>query len=269
MRAAPARTTSRAPKKRLGQHFLTAPAYARRIAESVPAQPDDVVVEIGPGTGALSAYLAERFSRLHLVERDPDVLPRLREKLAGHTYTLHEDDARSFDYGNLDERFHAVGNLPYGVAAVIMRKVLTCAPQVISCTFMVQREVAERIVAQPHTKRNGFLSIFCQFFGTPHIAVQVPPGAFFPRPRVDSSVFVITVDPAVEERLPRDRWDAFFTFVDRGYSMRRKKLTNPLKSAWPEVNFIAALTGIGLREDCRAEDLSVDDWLRLFRESFG
>ncbi len=255
-------------KKYLGQHFLTAPHYAQRIAAAVPAARGDTVVEIGAGTGALSVHLAARFARLHLVEKDRDVIPRLLEKLGENSVVLHQADALEFAFDSLGV-FHAAGNLPYGVAAPIIRRVLYCAPLVRSCTFMVQREVAERIVAGPHTRTNGFLSVFCQFFGTPRVVMHVPPGAFFPRPRVDSSVFVLEIDQRLERRVPRNRWDEFFAFVDCGYSMRRKKVVNPLRRRWPEHDFGGLMRVLGLAQGARAEDLTVDNWVALFQGAFG
>lgn len=261
-----ARPTSRAPKKHLGQHFLTAPAYASRIAQSVPASPGETVVEIGPGTGALTYHLVSRFPRLICVEKDPDVVPRLREKIGPGAYQIHQADARTFDFSSLGSSMHFAGNLPYGIAAIIIRRVLTLGACVRSCTFMVQREVAERIVASPHSKRNGFLSIFCQFFGTPRILFHVPPGAFFPRPNVDSSVFQIVMGQDPAERLDPAHWEPLFELVDHGYSMRRKKLSKVLKANAGAADYEAAMARAELEPMARAEDLAVSDWIRLYRE---
>jgi len=257
-----------APKKRLGQHFLTASHYARRIAEEVPALPDEPVVEIGPGTGALTEHLVARFPRLHCVEKDGDVLGRLRERLGPGQYTVHHADALEFDYSLVGFPLHAVGNLPYGVAAMILRRVLLLGSRVRSCTFMLQREVAERIVAGPHSKRHGFLTVFCGFFGKARALLRVPRGAFFPQPNVDSTVVQILVDPTVEQRLPPDRWEDFFAFVDQGSRMRRKKVVNVLRNACPVIDFGAAFARLGLDPMSRAEDLGVGEWLSLYRDVY-
>ena len=174
------------PKKHLGQHFLTSPAYARRIADAVPAGQADNLLEIGSGYGALTIFLKERFPAMHLVEVDADAIGRLREKLGENRCTIHVADVLGFDFGKAGFPLHVAGNLPYSIGAMIIKKTLLYGSNVRSCTFMVQREVAERIVSPPHRRTNGFLTIFCRYFGAPKILFHVPPGAFFPRPNVDS-----------------------------------------------------------------------------------
>jgi 16S rRNA (adenine1518-N6/adenine1519-N6)-dimethyltransferase len=256
------------PKKRLGQHFLTAPYYAERIAQAVPAAPGQPVLEIGPGTGALSVHLQKRFPAFHCVEKDGDVIPALSAKLGAGGHTIHHADALTFDFSKVGSPLHVVGNLPYSVAAFILKKVLLCGNAIASCTCMVQREVAERIAAPPHTKRNGFLSIFCQFFGAPRILFRVPPGAFYPRPDVDSAVFQMLISPDLEARLPRERWGAFFLFVDCGFAQRRKKLVSLLRDGYSAVDVAACFASSGIAPLSRAEDLDVEQWLVLYREAF-
>jgi 16S rRNA (adenine1518-N6/adenine1519-N6)-dimethyltransferase len=252
-------------RKRLGQHFLVSRHHARRIVESVPAERDDNVLEIGPGRGALSVFLLERFPRFHCVEKDTAQLPQLREKLGPGAYTVHAEDVLTFDFARVGFPLHVVGNLPYSVAAPILHKTLRHGTRIASCTFMVQREVAERIVARPHTKRNGYLTVFCRFFGRPRVLFHLAPGAFQPRPRVQSSVFQMRIDTDLEEKLPPDRRGDFFAFVDRGFGQRRKKLVGVLGRAYPEVDFERCFRDAGVDPMCRAEDLGVEEWLRLFR----
>lgn len=256
------------PKKHLGQHFLTAPAYAKRIAQAVPASQEEKVLEIGPGHGALSIHLKERYPDFHLVEVDQDAIVRLRQKLGEGQYTIHHSDVLGFDFATVGFPLHVAGNLPYNIGALIIKKTLLCAPLVLSCTFMVQKEVAQRIVSGPHTKTNGFLSIFCQFFGKVKLLFHVPPGAFFPRPNVDSSVFQILVDKDVSGRLSSEYWGDFFGFVDRGFSMRRKQLAKVLAMSGDSSKdfYGALLRELGLGEAARPEDLDVEMWLELFRK---
>jgi len=259
-----------APKKRLGQHFLQSPFYAERIADAVESSDDRKVVEVGPGKGALSIFLKERFPRFHLIEKDREIIPLLREQLGRGEWTLHQGDVLDFNFSELGAPLHIVGNLPYNIGALIIRKTLGCAPQVASVTYMVQREVAERIVAKPHSKQMGFLSIFCQFFGRPKILFKVPQGAFFPKPKVESAVFQLIIDKNIEGRLPRDRWEPFFNFVSRRYTMRRKMLATSL--AWETGNrskFQNILERIGLDRKVRPEDLDVQKWVELFQQVEG
>lgn len=256
------------PKKHLGQHFLTAPTFAKRIADAVPAGRDDHVIEIGPGQGALSVHLKERFPTFHLVEVDTDVLPVLTQKLGAGSYTLHHHDVMSFDFGRAGFPLHVAGNLPYSIGAHIIKKVLLYGNNISSCTFMVQREVAERIVASPHNKTYGFLSVFCSFFGTPKLLFHVPPGAFFPRPNVDSSVFQIRLDADLEKKLTHDRWEDLFKLVSKGFQQRRKTVVNALSdNAEMKERNISLLNQIGIPVNARPENLSAGEWLELYLRS--
>jgi len=251
-------------KKHLGQHFLTAPFYAKRICDAVPAENNETVVEIGPGTGALTKFLVEKYPNLFCIEKDIECYTLLQEKYSPKQVTIFNHDALSFNFDQLSNPFHAVGNLPYSVGALIIKKIFFTIPSVKSCTFMVQREVAERICAQPGTKKNGFLTVFCQFFGTPKILFHVPPGAFFPKPKVDSSVFTMVFKNDSEIPIPRDKWDRFFSMVDIGYSQRRKKLIKLLANTYPENHWSQVFASLRLDEFSRAESLSVDTWQKLF-----
>lgn len=252
-------------KKHLGQHFLTAPEYARRIAEAVPANEGDHVLEVGPGQGALSIFLQKRFPSFHLVEIDPPAIEAVRKKLGNGTYTLHHADILKFDFAQAHFPLHVVGNLPYMIGAHIIKKTLYYGNAIRSCTFMVQREVAERIVAGPHTKKNGFLSVFCSFFGTPKLLFNVPPGAFFPRPKIDSSVFRVDVHEDVESNLSQEQWEPFFALVSKGYQQRRKKLVNALTENMEEKEQLQVILSSMQLENARAEDLIVSQWLELYR----
>ncbi|MBD3421881.1 MAG: ribosomal RNA small subunit methyltransferase A [Chitinivibrionales bacterium] len=253
------------PKKKYGQHFLTAPYYARKIADAVPACADEPVLEIGPGRGALSIYLKERFPHLHLVEVDKDVIPGLKEKLGEGSWSLHCCDVLQFDFALAGVPLHVAGNLPYNLAAMIIKKTLLMGNDILSCTFMVQKEVAQRITAEPGSSHNGFLAIFCQFFGRPHIVCTVPPGAFFPRPAVDSSVFQIKIYDKLCARLPRVEWSRFFAFVSLGFGQRRKKLVNALASQYDKLMVEKALVHLNQKPDARPQVLDISDWLELFK----
>jgi len=255
------------PKKELGQHFLTAPTIAKRIVDSISAAPEDHVLEIGPGKGALSVHLKKRFPHFHCVEVDRDVVAKLSEKLGPGDWVLHECNALRFDFSKAGFPLHVIGNLPYSVGAMIIKKTLLYGTNILSCTFMVQREVARRIIASPHTKQNGFLSIFCQFFGQPRILFHVPPGAFFPKPKIDSSVFNLTVRKDLISRLPREAWENFFTFLDTGFKMRRKTLVNAMTREGDKDAFIGMLEDLRIDPKVRPEDLGVDQWLSVYKRS--
>lgn len=256
------------PKKHLGQHFLTAPSFAKRIADAVPAQSTDHVLEIGPGQGALSIFLKERFPSFHLAEVDPEAIERLREKLGDGPHVIHQTDILKFNFQSAGFPLHVVGNLPYSIGALILKKTFLYGNDIRSGTFMVQREVAERIVSPPHRKTNGFLTIFCGFFGSARILFHVPPGAFFPRPNVDSSVFQVLVDRNLSEKLAPEYWERFFAFVSKGFLQRRKQLANALgNDSVSKERFVKDLMDLELDPFSRPEDLNVNEWLALFKRS--
>jgi 16S rRNA (adenine1518-N6/adenine1519-N6)-dimethyltransferase len=257
------------PKKQLGQHFLTAVSYAERIAKSVGARQEDNLLEIGPGRGALSIHLKNLYPFFHCVEVDADLIAGLRLKLGAGTWTIHHGDALAFDFAKAGLPLHVVGNLPFSIGAMIIRKTLSYGEGIISCTFMVQREVAQRIAAKPHSKQMGFLSVFCQFFGAPKILFTVPPGAFFPKPAVESAVIRLVVDRDLESRLPRRLWESFFGFVDKGFRMRRKMLANVLGHDGGRERYSEILAHMEAGARARAEDLRPGEWLELYKKSCG
>jgi 16S rRNA (adenine1518-N6/adenine1519-N6)-dimethyltransferase len=255
------------PKKQLGQHFLTAISYAERIAKSVGASQGENVLEIGSGRGELSVHLKTLYPFFHCVEVDADLIAGLSQKLGPGTWTLHHCDALGFDFAKAGFPLHVVGNLPYSIGAMILKKTLSYGENILSCTFMVQREVAQRISAKPHSKQMGFLSVFCQFFGAPKILFTVPPGAFFPKPAVDSAVIRIVVERNLEDKLPRRQWDDFFAFVDKGFRMRRKMLANVLGRDGNREHFAGILKQMNILAQARAEDLAAGEWLELYKKS--
>jgi 16S rRNA (adenine1518-N6/adenine1519-N6)-dimethyltransferase len=255
------------PKKSFGQNFLTAPYYVDRIVDAVPATSGEVVVEIGPGKGALSSKLIKRDFSFNLIEKDEDVVPFLKDALGDKGYELHLGDALKFDYSQLGESYHAVGNLPYNVASHIIKAVLLSAPRVKSVTFMVQKEVAERICAEPGGKVIGFLTILCSYFGEATKLFDVPPGAFYPKPKVTSSIFQINLDRDCFERLGREKWEPFFKFVSVGFSMRRKKLANSIAAvSGGKKEAVEMIVKSGLEAGIRAEELTVDQWVTLYKQ---
>lgn len=255
------------PKKKLGQNYLTAQYYAQRISSAVPSSEDGNILEIGPGLGALSSHLTKRFPNLHLIEMDRDIAPLLQEKLEKGEWTLHVGNILDFDLLSLDPPLHIVGNLPYNTASFIIKKSLLSAPHVASITFMVQKEVAERIVSGPHSKKIGFISIFCQFFGKPKILFHVPSGAFYPKPKVESSVFQLIVDNDLENRPHQNNWKNFFDFVSQGFSMRRKMLIKALSLKTDKKDaYLEVFKSIGLDPKVRPENLDVHQWVMLFSQ---
>ncbi|MCS7052053.1 MAG: 16S rRNA (adenine(1518)-N(6)/adenine(1519)-N(6))-dimethyltransferase RsmA, partial [Thermomicrobium sp.] len=215
------------PRKALGQHFLHDPAIVRRIVETAQVPKDALVVEIGPGLGILTEELAQRAATVIAVELDDRLVDWLAERFRDRNVRLVHADALEVDFAELTGRrpYLVVANLPYNVATPILERLLSNAHPPQRLVVMVQREVAERMVASP--PHMSFLSVLIQFFARPRIAFRVGPGAFRPPPKVESAVVVL--EPR-NPPLPRDEWEAFFATVRAGFAQRRKQLLNALST---------------------------------------
>ena len=247
------------PKKRLGQHFLTDPNTARIVARGV--EREDVVLEIGPGRGALTTVLAERARLVHAVELDRDVLPALQESLEPYRNVLvYEGDALAFDYGALDPRPNKlVANLPYNVASPLVLRLLEEAPFLVELRFMVQLEVAQRMTAARRTKDYGAYAVLVQLLARVRVSHKVSPRVFDPPPRVWSAVVEMERKGVGREDYERAKELALTAFRNR-----RKRLVNNLPEALRE-RATTWLRTLGYGPNSRAEELGPADLVALAR----
>lgn len=218
------------PRKRFGQHFLHDPGVIRRIVDAVDPRAGETVVEIGPGLGAISTEMLERCGRLHVVELDRDVIPELRARCAGlGELVVHEADALRFDYGRLDapEGLRLVGNLPYNVSTPLLFHLLDGVSNVRDMTFMLQKEVVDRMVAAPGTRAYGRLTVMLAAKVQVRSLFDVGRGAFNPPPKVESSVCSLRpwAAPPFEVGDPT----LFAELVNLAFQRRRKTLRNALR----------------------------------------
>jgi 16S rRNA (adenine1518-N6/adenine1519-N6)-dimethyltransferase len=247
------------PKKRLGQHFLKDPNTARLVAAGVTGE--DVVLEIGPGRGFLTAFLAQRAHLVHAVELDPDVLPALR-RAVGSNVRIHEGDALRFDYDALEPAPNKlVANLPYNVASPLVLMLLEETGSLEHLRFMVQLEVARRMAAGRGTKDYAAYAALVQLLAEVRIAHRVSPNVFDPPPRVFSAV----VD--MERRRPGlepTEYRGVKQLVLAAFRSRRKRLINnlpePARGEAPRI-----LGSLGYGPDARAEELGPEDFVALYR----
>jgi len=250
------------PRKRFGQHFLVDQDVIAAIVDAIHPQPADLMVEIGPGLGALTTPLLARLEHLHVVEIDRDVIAQLRRDFSNERLTIHEGDALKFDFGALaagDERpgMRVVGNLPYNISTPLLFHLAEFAPRIVDCTFMLQAEVVERMVAAPGGKEYGRLSVMLQYRFEMEQLLEVPPEAFDPPPKVDSAIVrMIPKAPAAMNALNLERLGKLVT---RAFSQRRKVLRNTLKGHASEAQMAAA--GIDARS--RAEEIPLENYVRL------
>ena len=246
-----------APRKRFGQHFLASPGVVAKIVAAIDPQPGDVVVEIGPGLGALTEPLLARLPHLHVVEIDRDIVARLAASHPPERLTIHAGDVLEFDFGTLPAGLRIVGNLPYNISTPILFRLVPQAARLRDMHFMLQREVVDRMVAAPSTAAYGRLSVMLQVRYAMARLFDVPPGAFRPPPRVDSAV--IRMVPRADAPACDDA--ALAQVVTAAFTKRRKTLRNALAGAVRE----DALEALGLDPRLRPENLSVDDYVGLAR----
>jgi 16S rRNA (adenine1518-N6/adenine1519-N6)-dimethyltransferase len=252
-----------APKKELGQHFLVDENILGVIGRLAELEPDDVVLEIGPGPGVLTRYLADRTAYVHAVELDRSLEPTLREAL-GERDNVHVEfaDALRFDYATLDPPPRKlVANLPYNVATPLVAESLTRLPTVERWTVMVQREVADRFFASPGTKAYGGVSVLLQLATERTGFHPVSRNVFRPRPNVDSALVAFR-----RTSMPED-FERIAAVVGAAFAHRRKTLPNSLELAGlaSREQAVAALERIGREPNVRAEALASDEFAALAR----
>ncbi|MBS3916720.1 MAG: 16S rRNA (adenine(1518)-N(6)/adenine(1519)-N(6))-dimethyltransferase RsmA [Sulfuritalea sp.] len=244
-------------RKRFGQNFLVSPGVVAKIVDAIHPQADDSLVEIGPGLGALTEPLLARLNHLHVVEIDRDLIARLRERFPPERLTIYEGDALEFDFSSLGSGLRVVGNLPYNISTPILFHLAACAGTVRDMHFMLQREVVERMVANPGGSEYGRLSVMLQYRFEMERLFLVPPGAFNPAPKVESAVVRMT--PRPKETLAVVDEALLAELVKAAFSQRRKMLRNTLRERLTEEDWVA----LGIDPRRRAEELAVGDYLRI------
>jgi 16S rRNA (adenine1518-N6/adenine1519-N6)-dimethyltransferase len=247
------RSSSHRPRKRFGQHFLHDPRVLARIVEAIAPQPGELLVEIGPGQGALTAPLIARAGRMDAIELDRDLAAELAARFPPYQLTVHCADALDYDFRRFPAGMRLVGNLPYNISTPLLFHVARYAERVHDMHFMLQLEVVERMVAAPSTPEYGRLSVALQARFAMEKLFTVSKGAFRPPPKVESAVVRLKPLQAI---LPIDE-----DMLRRAFSARRKQLRNAL----PEIDFSAA----GIDASLRPENLSPQDYARIsaFRQS--
>ncbi len=242
------------PRKRFGQHFLHDPAVVARIVAAIAPAVDDTLLEIGPGTGVLTASLLERVPALHAVEIDRDLADLLEQRFAGRGLRLHRGDALKLDVAALAPRpgsLRVVGNLPYNISTPLLFHLLDARRALRDMHFMLQREVVDRMAAPPGGGAYGRLSVMVQVHCRVEALFRVGAGAFRPPPRVESAVVRLTLRerPAVAEcHLP-----ALGRVVAAAFAQRRKTLRNCLRGLLSA----EAIAQAGVEPGARPETLSV------------
>ena len=258
------------PLKRLGQHFLKDPRTVHRIVEALNPQQDETIVEIGPGTGALTAALLERAGRVVAVEFDQKLEPLLHERFADHPgFKLVMGDALTTDFCaeiKPAPRARLAANLPYNISTAILQRLIAQRECLTEMVVMLQREVVERVLAPAGSSERGYLSVLVEAYAETEKLFDVAPGAFRPPPKVWSSVMRLVFKPQViaNEEL-------FWETVSAGFAQKRKTILNNLRHASGRLQDVLQRNGGASIVLCkaevelqrRAETLTIEEWSRI------
>lgn len=249
------------PRKRFGQHFLRDSRVIQQIIDSFQLKPDDIVVEIGPGLGALTTHILPLIKKLQVIELDRDIVPQLINRCQGlGELIVHQTDVLRFDFSQLttqENSLRLVGNLPYNISAPLLFHVLSHVQLIKDMHFMLQKEVVDRIVAKPGDDAYGRLSVMVQYYCEAHSLFMVGPEAFNPPPKVNSAIVRLVPHPPGVYTVKDIK---LFTEVVRlAFGQRRKTLRNSLRTLVSE----QILLSLNIDPNLRAERLSVQDFIRI------
>jgi 16S rRNA (adenine1518-N6/adenine1519-N6)-dimethyltransferase len=245
------------PRKRFGQHFLTDPGVIQAIISAIAPTADDVIVEIGPGPGAITRPLAKKAGHLHVVELDRDLVAALRYEFAEvDNVTVHEADALQFDFAALGDKLRIVGNLPYNISTPLLFHLLQQRANIVDMYFMLQKEVVQRMAASPGSKSYGRLGIMLGCYLDIESLFDVDRLAFEPPPAVTSAI--VRLVPQAQP-LPIADEALLSRLVAAAFSKRRKTLRNALKGEVEEEDLLA----VGVDPSVRPEQVPVAAWIAL------
>lgn len=244
-------------KKRFGQNFLTDQSVIASLVEAISPQANDLMVEIGPGLGALTKPLLQNLNLLHVVEVDRDIISWMQKEYANKSIEIHNADALKFDFSSMGSNLRVAGNLPYNISTPILFHLLDNVSHIYDMHFMLQKEVVERMVAMPSTPAYGRLSVMLQYHLAMEYLITVPPESFEPAPKVESA-FVRCVPHATLPFMAKDV-ALFAKVVLAAFGQRRKTLRNTLKGLLDDDGFNAT----GINPQLRAENLSVAQFVAI------
>ena len=255
--------TAHQARKRFGQNFLVDLGVVDAIVRAIAPQPKDLMIDIGPGLSALTAPLLDHLEKLTAIEIDRDLAARLRQRFSADQLAVIEADALQVDFSQFGQGLRIVGNLPYNISSPLLFAVVDCADLVCDQHFMLQREVVDRMVAEPGSSEYSRLSVMLQYRYQIYKLFDVAPEAFDPPPRVTSAI--VRMIPKGAERLRAQDDKLFATVVQRAFSQRRKMLRGVLG----EWTTLIPWEKLGVLPTWRAEQVSVTGFVGIADALFG
>ncbi|MEY2665387.1 MAG: dimethyladenosine transferase, rRNA (adenine1518-N6/adenine1519-N6)-dimethyltransferase [Candidatus Parcubacteria bacterium] len=254
-------------KKSLGQNFLNSAYAPKKMCDAANLEKGNIVLEIGPGTGALTKEILARGARVIALEADSRAIKSLENtfatEIAAGQLTLHHHDARTIEpgyFGLKNQQYKVVSNIPYYLSGLLFRTLLETDIQPNTLVFLVQKEVATRIARD---KKESLLSLSVKVYGDPTYICTVGRGHFTPSPKVDSAV--IAIRNISKQRLNGIKEKRFFTLLHLGFGQKRKQLVANLSSVAPREVILEALQSLSLSPTVRAEDIPADAWIALIK----
>mgnify|MGYP003588696167 FL=1 len=244
-------------RKRFGQNFLQDTRIISDIVNAVRPQPDDIVIEIGPGLAAITEPLAKKLNRLHVCEIDRDIVKRLKTLPFADKLVIHEGDVLQFNFNSIEGKKKIVGNLPYNISTPLLFHLAEVAEDVVDMHFMLQKEVVERMVAEPKTNDYGRLGVMLQYFFDMEMLIEVPPESFDPAPKVDSAV--VRMIPVKHRIGEAQDFTHFAKLVKAAFHQRRKTIRNNLKDIATDED----LQAVGIAPQDRAEHIEPEKYVAL------
>ena len=244
-------------KKKFGQNFLKDAAIIHSIIQSINPLPNDLLIEIGPGLGALTKPLLEKTNRLLAIELDRDIVNWMKNEYSKKNIIIFNEDVLNFNFNQFDQKIRIVGNLPYNISTPILFKCIDNILNIKDLHFMLQKEVVDRMIAIPSSPEYGRLSVMLQYYFAMEHLVDVPKESFEPEPKVESSF--VRLIPYEQYPFIANNIEQFARIVKEAFSQRRKTIRNTLKSFISENDF----EKIGINPQLRAENLSVSDFVKI------
>jgi 16S rRNA (adenine1518-N6/adenine1519-N6)-dimethyltransferase len=246
-------------KKSLGQNFLKSERALSSIIEAAQISPNETILEIGPGQGALTKKLLEAGAKVIAVEKDDQLFEILKGEIQSENFKIIHQDILEYDPSEIPQSYKVVANIPYNITGAILEKFLSDQHQPQQMVLLVQKEVAERIVSRD--EKESILSISVKAYGVPRYIEKVLAGSFVPAPRVDSAI--VSIEGISKNFFTNFSEKGFFALLKAGFSSKRKKLLSNLSNLYPKENVGNAFKRLNLSENTRAEEVNVEKWGEL------